>query len=74
MESGPYHPADDLLTACTWCGVAIAPNPIPAEVANPFCSRRCEIKASFWLLQEMCEIEIDYLPWSLGDSRGESLT
>ncbi len=63
MELDSSKPMDDLLTACTWCGASIADNPIPAEIPNIFCSRRCEIEANFWLLQEMCEIEINYLPW-----------
>jgi hypothetical protein len=71
MERNNSHPdAKDLVTACTWCGAEIAPNPIPAEVANLFCSRHCENEANFWLLQEMCEVEINYLPWSPEDLHG----
>jgi hypothetical protein len=64
MEPEFSHPANDELTACTWCGATIAHNIIPAEIANLFCSRHCEVSANFWLLQEMYEIEINYLPWS----------
>jgi endogenous inhibitor of DNA gyrase (YacG/DUF329 family) len=63
MEINSSKPMDNLVTACVRCGASIARNPIPAEFANLFCSRRCEKKANFWLLQEMCEIEINYLPW-----------
>jgi endogenous inhibitor of DNA gyrase (YacG/DUF329 family) len=63
MKSESHHPAEDLLTQCTWCGAPLAYNLIPAEYANLFCSRHCEIDANFWLLQEMCDIEINYLVW-----------
>ena len=63
MEAESHESAEDLLTHCTWCSTPIAHNTIPAHLANIFCSRRCELAGNFWLLQEMCEIEINYLAW-----------
>jgi len=68
MESEPVNAGEDLLSHCGWCGTSIAHNPIPAHLANLFCSRRCENEANFWLVQEMYEVEINYLPWSLDGS------
>jgi hypothetical protein len=64
MESEPLESGDELLTHCSWCYTPIAHNTIPAHLANLFCSRQCENAANFWLVQEMYEIEINYLPWS----------
>jgi recombinational DNA repair protein (RecF pathway) len=71
MDAEPHESADDLLTHCTWCGTPIAHNTVPAHLANIFCSRHCELEGNFWLLQEMCEIEINHLSWP--DSSRDSL-
>jgi hypothetical protein len=38
---------------------------MPRSKAQYFCSRLCEIEASFWLFQELCAIEITHPPASL---------
>jgi hypothetical protein len=69
MQSDRYHPVDAAPSACTWCGAPLGQNVVPRRIATVFCSRPCEIEATFWLFQEMCVIEISQPPTSPEDPR-----
>jgi hypothetical protein len=69
MPSNRYLPENAALATCLWCNQALGQkqSAMPRSKAHYFCSRLCEIEASFWLFQELCAIEISYPPASLED-------
>ena len=69
MQTNRYQPTNTALDTCIWCNEPLGKKQslMPRSKAQHFCSRLCEIEASFWLFQELCAIEITYPPASLED-------
>jgi hypothetical protein len=67
MQSNRYQPTNTGLDTCLWCNEPLGQRQslMPRSKAQYFCSRLCEIEASFWLFQELCAIEITHPPASL---------
>lgn len=47
------------LTHCSWCKGEMPAERLKSKRVLLFCSKRCELDAAFWLLQEMCAIEVE---------------
>jgi hypothetical protein len=67
MPSNREQPMNVALTTCLWCYAPLGQQKqslMPRSKAQYFCSRLCEIEASFWLFQELCAIELTHPPVS----------